>query len=391
MKQFHVYMLPFISLLCSFNAISEVRINGFASIVAGQDTDNKAFINSPYTDEIDFKPESKFALQVSADLSQGLSATAQIIARGANDFDAEFEWAYLSYELNDNHTIRAGKLRLPFYKYSDYLDVGYAYPWIRPPRAMYSLTFSTYEGLSLLSNFTLSDWDIASNLIYGNVEDTFFETTSPTEGQLKDIYGINFQVSKDWFSAYIAYVATDVFIPTSSIESVAQISDAVSPGSGTQISLDSDYGDFLGLGFTIDYHNWLLNTEWSKIAIEESLTLDNEQWYVSLAYRFDNVMPYVTYQTTETKRKTANISDSAIPVQIHPAQPSLNNFLQSVLDGQMFEYNAYTIGVKYDFHDSAALKFEYNRYNDIVDIGSLGSFENPESSGNFTVAIDLVF
>jgi len=391
MKLIPRVILIIISIIFSSDAISEIRINGFASIVAGQDTDNKGFINSPYTDEISFKAESKFALQISADLSQGLSATAQIIARGSNDFDTVFEWAYLSYELNDSHTIRAGKLRLPFYKYSDYLDVGYAYPWIRPPRAMYSLTFSTYEGLSLLSNFSLSDWDISSNIVYGNLEDTFFETTNPTEGKLKDIYGINIQVSKDWFSAYVAYFGTDVLIPTSSIETVAQITESVSPGNGTKISLDSDYGDFLGLGFTIDYGNWLFNTEWSAISIEESLTLDTEQWYTSIAYRFDEIMPYVTYQTTETKRKIAAISDTLLPTQIHPAQPPLNIFLQSALDGQMFEYNAYTIGIKYDFHANAALKFEYNRYDDIVDIGSLGSFDNPASSGNFSVAIDLVF
>jgi predicted porin len=256
---------------------------------------------------------------------------------------------------------------------------------------MYSLTFSTYEGLSLLSNFTLADWDLSSNIIYGNVEDTFFADTSPTLGKLKDIYGINIQVSKDWFSAYIAYVGTEVFIPSASIEAVAQIVEVVSPGDGSKISLDSDYGDFIGLGFTIDSDNWLFNTEWSTISIEDSLTLDSEQWYASLAYRFDTIMPYVTYQTTESKRKIASISNTPLPSHIHPAQPPLNNFLQSVLDGQMFEYNAYTIGVKYDFHPSAALKLEYNRYEDIVDVGSLGSVKKPESSGDFSIAVDLVF
>ena len=125
--------------------------------------------------------------------------------------------------------------------------------------------------------------------------------------------------------------------------------------------------------------------------IEDSLTLDTEQWYVSLAYRFDSIMPYISYQETQSKKKTVSISNALIPEQIVPSQPTLNNFLQSALDGQMFEYNAYTIGIKYDFHASAALKFEYNKFNDIVDIGSLGSFENPESSGNFSVAVDLVF
>lgn len=385
------HCIYFVCLFLTTHVSSETRINGFASIVAGLDTDDKNFVNTPYTDEMNFKPESKFALQISTDLSDDLTAVAQIMARGANDFDAEFEWAYLSYDINENYTIRAGKLRIPFYKYSDYLDVGYAYPWIRPPRAMYSLTFSTYEGLSLISNFSLSDWDISSNLMYGNVEGTFFETTLPTDGTLTDSMGINVQLSKEWFSMYFAYLGTKVDIPRSDFESISQIVDLVSPGDGTSIKLDNDYADFLGIGFTIDYENWLFNSEWSNVAIEDNITLDSVQWYASLAYRFDKIMPYITYQTTETKREKASISNNRIPAQIHPAQPPLNMFLQGILDSQIFEYKAYTVGVRYDFHPSAALKLEYNSYFDIIDNDSLGSTSDPETSGNISVAIDLVF
>jgi hypothetical protein len=391
MKSHQLLALIIMSALYSFSTLAEVRINGFASIVAGKDTSSKNFRNSPYNDEISFKPETKFALQVTADLSEGLSATAQIMARGSNDFDAKFEWAYLSYEINDHHTLRGGRLRLPFYKYSDYLDVGYAYPWVRPPRAMYSLLFSSYDGLSLISNYSVFDWDITSNLVYGTVEDTFFSTTSPTEGKLDDLYAINVQFSKDWFSAYVAYLGTDVLVPRADIETVAAITDAVAPGRGTDIRIDSDYGDFLGLCFTIDFENWLFNTEWSTVAIENSLSLDADQWYASLGYRFDNIMPYVSYQETENKRQTVSISNTPLPAQIHPGQPPLNTFLQGVFDGLKFEYIAYTIGVRYDFHPSAALKVEYNRYEDIIDAGSLGSISDPESSGNFSVAVDLVF
>ena len=47
------------------------------------------------------KNESVFALQLTADLQEKLSATAQIVARGENDFDADFEWAYITYEFSD--------------------------------------------------------------------------------------------------------------------------------------------------------------------------------------------------------------------------------------------------------------------------------------------------
>ena len=164
------------TMLASNICYAEIRFNGFASIVAGKDTKDFNFRNSDYDDSINFKPQTKFALQATADLADGLIAVAQIMARGSDDFDAQFEWAYLSYEINDIHTIRVGKLRLPFYKYSDYLDVGYAYPWITPPKAMYSLLFTTFEGISLVSNFPVGEWDISSNFSWGNVEDTFFST-----------------------------------------------------------------------------------------------------------------------------------------------------------------------------------------------------------------------
>jgi hypothetical protein len=227
--------------------------------------------------------------------------------------------------------------------------------------------------------------------MYGNVEGTFFETTLPTDGTLTDSMGINVQLSKEWFSMYFAYLGTKVDIPRSDFESISQIVDLVSPGDGTSIKLDNDYADFLGIGFTIDYENWLFNSEWSNVAIEDNITLDSVQWYTSLAYRFDNIMPYITYQTTETKREKASISNNRIPAQIHPAQPPLNMFLQGILDSQIFEYKAYTVGVRYDFHPSAALKLEYNSYFDIIDNDSLGSISDPETSGNISVAIDLVF
>ena len=74
---------------CSGMAAAEVNINGFASIKAGKAGSGDSLYG--YTDEIDFKNESLFALQVQSDLGDKLSVTAQIMARGRNDFDAEFE------------------------------------------------------------------------------------------------------------------------------------------------------------------------------------------------------------------------------------------------------------------------------------------------------------
>ena len=108
-------------------AQAEIKISGFATVAGGKvlsgdglnGADPSFLANYPlvavYEEDWSFKPESRMGLQVSADLLEGLSVTGQLVARGADDFDAKFEWAYLSYRLNDTWTIQAGKKRLPLY------------------------------------------------------------------------------------------------------------------------------------------------------------------------------------------------------------------------------------------------------------------------------------
>ena len=64
--------------LATSGASAEVRINGFASIVGGKSLDSDQTLYG-YDDDISFKNESVFALQLTADLQEKLTATAQIV------------------------------------------------------------------------------------------------------------------------------------------------------------------------------------------------------------------------------------------------------------------------------------------------------------------------
>lgn len=142
--------------LLSSAAMAEVKINGFASVKGGMTTGNDDTLYD-YTNDIEFKNESLFAVQLSSDLGDKLSVTAQLMAKGAEDFDAKFAWAFLSYQLNDDLRLNAGRFRIPFYKYSDYLDVGYAFDWARTPRAVYDVEFDTMDGISLYHSTSIAD------------------------------------------------------------------------------------------------------------------------------------------------------------------------------------------------------------------------------------------
>lgn len=115
---------------------TELRFDGFASFVAGQALEKDELLVDPntgeaafrgYDEKMSFQANSLFAIQVRADLQEKLSATAQIIAKGQNDYEAKFNWAYLAYQLTNEVTVKAGRFRTPLFMYSDFLDVGYAY------------------------------------------------------------------------------------------------------------------------------------------------------------------------------------------------------------------------------------------------------------------------
>ena len=68
-------------------AYADLTINGFASIKAGMTLGSDEQLYG-YSDELDFKNESLFAVQVMSDLGEKLSVTAQLMGRGREDFAA---------------------------------------------------------------------------------------------------------------------------------------------------------------------------------------------------------------------------------------------------------------------------------------------------------------
>ena len=71
-------------------AIAEVQINGFANLIGGMTLDDNESVYD-YDSDFSFDPASVFGLQVRGEISDKLSATAQVVGRGRDDYDADFE------------------------------------------------------------------------------------------------------------------------------------------------------------------------------------------------------------------------------------------------------------------------------------------------------------
>lgn len=339
---------------------ADINFSGFASINAGKVMSGTGVpqfgvpptfladypLVSAYSKDLSFKPESLFGLQISADLMDDLSVTGQIVARGADDFDATIEWAYLSYTLNDNWTLQAGKKRLPLFYYSDFYDVGYAYVWMRPPADNYTWQIFNYNGVNALYSGEIGDWSVSGNLYYGEEDDkdnkllSDFFFVEPTREIWRDMMGGVLQLNKDWFEIRLTHM-------TYKNERFRSGERTLFDGN------ESRTGKFYGLAINLDFEQLFVLTELNRLDLDGDLDTS----MVSVGYRLDTVTPYVSYSQFKTKGDD---------------------------DGE--KHNTTSVGLRWDFHPSAAFKIQFDEVKD-----ESYSLAVAGDSKSITIGIDTVF
>jgi hypothetical protein len=321
-----------------------------------------------YDDKLSFKPESLFALQISSDLGDGLSATAQIMSRGENDYSANFEWAYLSYEISDNSQINAGRLRIPFYRYSDFLDVGYAYNWNRPPSSVYNSDFSSFDGLSYVYSSSLGVVDSSVQLIAGS-------HSGGEEGNrssFDSLVAVNWTLTYDWLTARVAYFSADVSFDIASDGLKAIIegfkgAEATTPAANNLL-IEDDFGSFLGFGLSVDYNDFLFETEVITSQVENSVIAEQSSYYLMFGYRINEWTVLATLENRKDEADSANLGQ-------------LGGAIDGIYKSLEFEQDVVSVGARYNFHPSAALKFDYTS----TEVG------DADAVNVLSVGVDLVF
>lgn len=383
---------------------ADIRIDGFASFVAGQVIDKDELGGGKFKgfdERLSFQENSLFAVQVRADLQDRLSATAQIIAKGSEDFDARFNWAYLSYELTNELTLKAGRFRSPLFMYSDFLDVGYAYHWITPPDSVYDLRgFDSTDGIMLEYQTNLGPW---TSLFMVNVARN---STDLEIGTLENTnsWAVAWNLTYDWLSLRAVYSSADVSLNSDLIDGVAAALDqaGVSQGTINNMLMDSDRGTFGGVGIGADFGSFFAVAEYTEIKADDSFAAEKRKnWYVSGGARLGKYTVYATVENTKGDINTGTLDQitgtlDPIIAGLSLANPAPGTPLYAQLDGlqqlragvvTMFNENVldadtYSVGMRYDFHPSAAVKVEYIQMDDKL------SDLKPAA---IAVALDLVY
>jgi predicted porin len=352
----------------SAQAIENIEFNGFMTVGATRSDSSIDSQNGNITDDVGFDQDTRIGLQVSADINARMSVTAQLLGsnREEDNFDTLFDWGYINYSLGEDADIRGGKIKFPTFLVSDYIEVGYAYPWIRPPAEVYdSNPITAITGVDVLYRLGLGPMDLLFQPYFGTANDQDAlvpQEVLPALGKApgsveyedfdaKNMAGINIALSNEFGTLRAGYLQTEV--------------------SASSFGVDDEDVTFWSVGATADWHNIILYSEYFDRDIDGDANLffpNQNGWYATLGYRIDRFLPHVTY--AELRGDNADGSNPT--------------------EGVGLEQNSITAGLRYELGTGADLKVEYQRVEPESD--SRGLFmENTDDVGIFSLAVDVIF
>ena len=154
-------------------------------------------------------------------------------------------WAYLTYQATDNLAISAGRLRLPLFRYSSSLDVGYSYHWIAPPESVYDVAFNNLDGIRLDYSNYAGDWEYNIQLAAGTYENE--NEVFSIEG--KDVLAGTVEATYDYFKVRAVYGRAKSTFTVFQLEPLfAQLQPILPPSLFDNLAAENDTGKFPGSG-----------------------------------------------------------------------------------------------------------------------------------------------
>ena len=412
-----ILILCLISLmLTTWQAQAEIRVSGYGSIAAGKvisgDLDPSGEVEfqvdfydyAYYVEEWDWEQESMVALQLSTDISDKMTATMQLVAKGADAWQPDIDWLYVSYKLSENGTLMLGRRMLPMYYFSEYMEVGYAYPWVRPPANLYWWEITQFNGATYLHNFYLDNWSVDVGIFGGretqrNIKSHDFWRNRggyyfPPEGTYvagtadvtwSKIMGLNVSLSNDWldlrasyFKTHYSTTANVVFFVEIDLDNdgmTDQIIERRTNPDGTPIrsgkSLLTDFDlSFIGLGGSMTFKYVTFLFDYNYVTYDDGYGSEFPTYYVSAVYNHDTWQPYVG---------------------LSKAKLELTKDLDGFGVGDAEEHQIMTLGLRYNLMSNAAFKFEFNKFEDQGDRSPWYDFSYHNDASLFSVALDFIF
>jgi len=369
--KFIVIFLSFF-LMRNVNA-AQIDVSGYASLI-GTKTNEKdiSYWNEYASNYVDFTHRSHIGLQFNTEIVKDLEFSLTLLGSGKNKYNAQTAWFYATYETSESSSFRFGRLKVPFYMISNYIDIGHAYPWVTPPPEVYSTNvIQSVDGFEYIyetnifnSLFSINTY-VGSNDHKHSLSPSYindpnanignkYETGDQINFEAHELFGVVFGLSTDHITFKISHNQA-VF-------------------SSDDVSISNARMSIGGFGIIIDMSNFILYSEFSHRDTEATLQVilpDQDSKYITLGYRISKFLPFVTYATIDkgkSNSKYALVQEST------------------------------SLGLRYDVNPKMDIKFEATQTKPgfkAGDIGRYGLFDQEVDTNRtpyvYSMSVDILF
>ena len=395
---------PFLALLAMTSAVSaawaddasnsNITISGFGTAALTRTNTSDAEFARPNQsagakDKFVTGVDSNFGVQVTAQMTDTISLTGQGLVRKlvTDNYGAELAWAFAKIKLSDNMNVRIGRMGEPIYMLSDYRSVGYANTMVRPPIEMYTqVPLESSDGVDFSYYTNIGETALSAQVF---LVESDADIRGGYKAKAKKNIGINLTAETGPFSYRFGWSRADL-----SMENNVRLNTLISSltnygfkSIADTFELQGNKATFMAVGATMDWKNVVVAAEYGKRKVDSRALADTTSWYTMVGYRIGKFLPYFNHAsaTQDTPRTVSGLPTTG-PLA------ALNAAATSVVAASPIQ-TSNSIGVRWDFNKSAALKLQFDRVS--PESGS-GVFVNakPNFTGPvnvFTAAVDFVF
>lgn len=369
-------------LLLSLNTTTTVAedmrwsIKGFGTFgFIGTDTDKIGFLRSntqtqDATSAGGITTDSRLGVQLSVNINPSIYAAVQWTARDhAGDFfEQNLDWAFLRWNINQSSNIRVGRLALDLFLLSDYRDVGYAYPWMRPPHEFYNnLALYHFDGIDLNHKIYFDDSFLSIKLFSGYIfnQRPSSYASNTLDFELVQVGGnVKFE-SGHWITrAGYSYLHSIRNIKNGQLKTAFKnpFVRAGMPGFDqikSSLELKNAKLHYYSLGMAYDDGLWLSQAEASYVNSSTPYFPDTASGYLSIGRRISKVTLYTLFGISYSFQK-----DIPIPTPIFPSAQlqELSQAIDQSINKNGVDEKSISLGARWDFHPKFALKTQWSHY-----------------------------
>ncbi len=360
-------------LVVSVNA-SDIDVSGYVTLFAGY-TNQKDDIYGDFVADnyIDFTDKSHAGLQFNSEINKNLDFSLTVLMEGRDEFMAFADWFYATYTASKNTSYRFGRLKVPFFMVSNYIDIGHAYPWVAPPLEVYNVKLvKSVDGFEFIYQTELFNSIYSFDVFMGtgknkqSLSPSFINdgTVNAATPAYKTGDKINFK-SHNLIGFETSLAGDNVTL---------RIGHYTNTVDADEFNIVRARMAFSSAGIIVNWSNFLLYSEYVTRESDSSvqhLFSDQVSRYITIGYKISDFIPYITLASIE-KGKDKNKY------------------------GLMQESSS--MGLRYDINPKMDVKFEISKITPKADDGDVGrtgffdkSIEGDRQPLVLTMSFDLLF